>query len=63
MIHGGANGILFTGTDGKVEVNRGHFQTWPAELADALTDSIRTRTVNHLTPPQARVPLATACEA
>ncbi|UCG15163.1 MAG: Gfo/Idh/MocA family oxidoreductase [Phycisphaerales bacterium] len=29
---GGANGILFTGTDGKVEVNRGHFQTWPDSI-------------------------------
>lgn len=32
MIHGGANGVLFTGTDGKVEVNRGHFQTWPDDI-------------------------------
>jgi hypothetical protein len=32
MYRGGANGILFTGTDGKVEVNRGHFQTWPEEI-------------------------------
>lgn len=34
MERGGANGILFTGTEGRVEVNRGYFQTWPAELAD-----------------------------
>jgi len=27
------HGVLFTGTEGKVEVNRGHFKTWPAELA------------------------------
>ena len=27
-----ANGVLFTGTKGKVEVNRGHIRTWPEEL-------------------------------
>ena len=32
MYHGGANGILFTGTDGRIEVNRGYFRTWPEEL-------------------------------
>jgi len=32
MVHGGANGILFTGTEGRVEVNRGHFQTWPERI-------------------------------
>ena len=32
MIRGGANGILFTGTDGKIEVNRGRFRTWPEEI-------------------------------
>ncbi len=32
MIHGGANGVLFTGTDGKVEVNRGYIKTWPEDL-------------------------------
>ena len=32
MYHGEANGILFTGTDGKVEVNRGYFKTWPDEI-------------------------------
>lgn len=32
MFHGGANGILFTGTEGKVEVNRGYFKTWPDEI-------------------------------
>ncbi len=32
MYHGGANGILFTGTEGKVEVNRGHLRTWPDTL-------------------------------
>lgn len=29
-----ANGILFTGTKGKVETNRSHFQTWPEGLKD-----------------------------
>jgi predicted dehydrogenase len=32
MYHGGANGILFTGTAGKVEVNRGYLKTWPDSL-------------------------------
>ncbi len=32
MYHGGANGILFTGTDGKIEVNRGYFKTWPESI-------------------------------
>jgi len=32
LIHGGANGILFTGEEGKVEVNRGYLRTWPAEI-------------------------------
>ena len=32
MIHGGANGILFTGTEGKIEVNRGYFRTWPESI-------------------------------
>ncbi|MHC4226582.1 MAG: Gfo/Idh/MocA family protein [Planctomycetota bacterium] len=27
-----ANGVLFTGTKGKVETNRGHLRTWPEEL-------------------------------
>jgi len=36
MIHGGANGILFTGTDGKIEVNRGYFKTWPEEIGQEL---------------------------
>jgi predicted dehydrogenase len=29
-----ANGVLFTGTKGKVETNRSHFQTWPESLKD-----------------------------
>jgi predicted dehydrogenase len=32
LIHGGANGVLFTGTDGKIEVNRGYFRTWPESI-------------------------------
>jgi predicted dehydrogenase len=27
-----ANGVLFTGTEGRIEVNRGHFQTWPEAI-------------------------------
>jgi predicted dehydrogenase len=34
MYHGEANGVMFTGTDGKVEVNRGYFQTWPEEIGE-----------------------------
>ena len=32
MFRDGANGVLFTGTEGKVEVNRGHFKTWPDSI-------------------------------
>ena len=32
MYRGGANGILFTGTEGKLEVNRGYLKTWPEEI-------------------------------
>lgn len=32
MYHGGANGVLFTGTGGRIEVNRGYFKTWPDEI-------------------------------
>ncbi|MBI4581407.1 MAG: Gfo/Idh/MocA family oxidoreductase, partial [Planctomycetes bacterium] len=32
VYHGAANGILFTGTDGKIEVNRGYLRTWPDEI-------------------------------
>jgi len=28
------NGVLFVGTDGRVEVNRGHLRTWPEHLRD-----------------------------
>jgi predicted dehydrogenase len=33
MIHGGANGVLFTGTAGTIEVNRGYLKTNPDFLA------------------------------
>jgi predicted dehydrogenase len=32
MFHGGANGVLFTGTDGKIEVNRGYLKSWPEDI-------------------------------
>ena len=32
MYRGKANGILFTGTEGRVEVNRGYFRTWPESI-------------------------------
>jgi len=33
MTRDNANGVLFTGTEGKVEVNRGYLRTWPETLA------------------------------
>ena len=30
--HGGVDGVLFTGTEGKVQVNRGKLRTWPMNL-------------------------------
>ncbi len=33
MIKDDANGVLFVGTEGKVEVNRDHLRTWPESLA------------------------------
>ncbi|MEW6249565.1 MAG: Gfo/Idh/MocA family oxidoreductase [Planctomycetota bacterium] len=32
VYHGNANGILFTGTDGKIEVNRGYLKSWPDSI-------------------------------
>ena len=32
MFHGSANGVLFTGTEGKIEVNRGYLKSWPDEI-------------------------------
>jgi predicted dehydrogenase len=34
MTRDSANGVLFTGTKGKVETNRGHLKTWPDSLKD-----------------------------
>ncbi|UCG56270.1 MAG: Gfo/Idh/MocA family oxidoreductase [Phycisphaerales bacterium] len=34
MTRDNANGVLFTGTEGKVETNRGHLRTWPESLKD-----------------------------
>jgi predicted dehydrogenase len=34
MTRDNANGILFTGSEGKVEVNRGYLRTWPESLKD-----------------------------
>jgi len=31
---GGGNGVVFHGTEGKIEVNRGHLETWPSSLKD-----------------------------
>jgi hypothetical protein len=30
--HGDVNGILFVGTEGRIQVNRGYFKTWPEEI-------------------------------
>ncbi|MDM8009319.1 MAG: Gfo/Idh/MocA family oxidoreductase [Phycisphaerae bacterium] len=32
VYHGGPDGILFTGTDGRIEVTRSHLRTWPEEI-------------------------------
>jgi hypothetical protein len=32
--HGRVNGVLFVGTKGRVEVNRGYLKTWPGKIAD-----------------------------
>lgn len=38
MFHGGGgNGVVFTGENGKIEVNRGHLRTWPEELKKTPT--------------------------
>jgi predicted dehydrogenase len=34
MVRDNANGVLFAGTEGKVETNRGYLKTWPDELKD-----------------------------
>ncbi len=35
VYRGDADGVLFTGTEGKVEVNRGHLTTWPDTIGRA----------------------------
>jgi predicted dehydrogenase len=45
-----ANGVLFQGTEGKVEVNRGYIQAWPESLLKVQlkpTDIHLYRSVNH----------------
>ncbi|HOB76469.1 MAG TPA: Gfo/Idh/MocA family oxidoreductase [Phycisphaerae bacterium] len=32
--HGSVNGVLFVGTEGRVEVNRGYLKTWPESLVN-----------------------------
>jgi predicted dehydrogenase len=32
LLHGNANGVLFTGTNGTIEVNRGYFKTTPERI-------------------------------
>jgi len=34
VIKDGRNGVLFVGTEGRIEVNRGHLRTWPESLRD-----------------------------
>ena len=34
VVKDGTNGVLFVGTEGKIEVNRGHLRTWPESLKD-----------------------------
>jgi predicted dehydrogenase len=43
MTRDDANGVLFEGTTGKVEVNRGYLKTWPDNLKDQAigTDKVR----------------------
>ncbi|MGD8453399.1 MAG: Gfo/Idh/MocA family oxidoreductase [Phycisphaerae bacterium] len=33
VFHGGADGVLFVGTEGRLEVNRDHLTTWPDTIA------------------------------
>ena len=38
LTHGeGSDGVLFTGSDGRIEVNRGHLKTWPDDLMKTPT--------------------------
>lgn len=34
---GGGRGVVFHGTEGEIEVDRGHLQTWPSNLKDTPT--------------------------
>lgn len=43
MVRDRANGILFAGTEGKVETNRGHLKTWPDELKNTQLGPNETR--------------------
>jgi predicted dehydrogenase len=49
---GGVNGVMFIGSEGRVEVNRGHLKTWPEKLAYGRLrpgDIHLYRSDNHLT--------------
>jgi predicted dehydrogenase len=49
MVHGtngSFGGVLFTGSEGKIQVNRGKFQAMPAELGDAPLDDKAIRLYN-----------------
>jgi len=43
MTRDNANGVLFTGTKGKIEVNRAHFRTWPDSLKNQKIPSNQLR--------------------
>ncbi|MBN1509568.1 MAG: Gfo/Idh/MocA family oxidoreductase [Sedimentisphaerales bacterium] len=52
MTRDNANGILFEGTQGKVEVNRGYLKTWPDTLKDQVIGPDQTHlydSKNHYT--------------
>jgi len=41
-----AKGVLFEGTEGKVEVNRGYLKTWPDNIKDVVIGPDKTRLYN-----------------
>lgn len=43
MTRDNANGVLFEGTEGKVEVNRGYLKTWPEGLKDQVIGADKLR--------------------
>ncbi len=46
----GVNGVLFEGADGKVQVNRGKFKTWPDEVGNTKLEDLKVqlyRSRNH----------------